>query len=78
MTGIETLQASYNSCVVELNPETLKLLGIAAGSTVIMHANEGRIEVEILPPPSPALVAEIHQTYEEMKDVFEEMKRLGD
>ncbi len=78
MNSIETQVATYNSCVVELAPETMKQLGIAAGSTVIMHANDGRIEVEILPPTSAALLAEIHETYEEMNDVFAEMKRLGD
>lgn len=78
MNSTETLQATYSSCVVELNPETMEQLGITAGSTVIMHANDGKIEVEILPPPSPALLAEIRDTYEEMKDVFAELKRLGD
>jgi hypothetical protein len=78
MNTIETQVATYSSCVVELSPETMKQLGIALGSTVIMHANDGRIEVEILPPPSPALLTEIHETYEEMKDVFAEMKRRGD
>ena len=67
MDVIKTLEATYQSCVVELNAETRKQLGIAEGATVILHANDGKIEVEILPPPSADLLAEIHETYEEMK-----------
>ena len=35
MESIKTLEKTYSSCVVELNSETQKQLGIAEGSIVI-------------------------------------------
>ena len=78
MESTTTLEKTYSSCVVELNPETQKQLGIAEGSIVIMHAKNGAIEVEILPPPSAELIASSRRLQEKYKDVFEELKRLGD
>ena len=78
MESTTTLEKTYNSCVVELNPETQKQLGIAEGSIVIMHSKNGAIEVEILPPPSAELIASSRRLQEKYKDVFEELKRLGD
>lgn len=66
------------SWAVELPPEMTKALGVAEGSLVVLHANEGRIETEILPPPSPELKESVRQIYEENKELFEELKRLGD
>ena len=67
MDGLKTLEATYQSCVVELNAETRKQLGIAEGATVIRHANDGKIEVELLPSRSADLLTAIHEIYEEMK-----------
>ncbi len=78
MERIQTLETTYSSCVVELNSETRKQLGIADGSIVIMHSKNGEIAVEILPPPSPELEASSRRINEKYKDVFEELKRLGD
>jgi hypothetical protein len=78
MESVETLVTTYNSCEVKLDAETRKLLGIAQNATVIMHSNEGRIEVEILPPPTPDLVAASDRLYKKYKEVSEELTRLGD
>jgi succinyl-CoA synthetase beta subunit len=78
MESIKTLEKTYTSCVVELNSETQKQLGIAEGSIVIMHSKNGGIEVEIIPPPSPELAASSRRLHEKYKDVFEELKRIGD
>lgn len=55
MASIETRTTTYNSCEVKLDSETRQRLGIAENATVIMHSNERGIEVEILPPSTPAL-----------------------
>jgi formylmethanofuran dehydrogenase subunit D len=78
MESTITLEKTYSSCVVELNPETQKQLGIAEGSIVIMHSKNGGIEVEILPPPSAELEALSMYINEEYKDVLEELRRIGD
>ena len=78
MESTTTLEKTYSSCVVELTPETQKHLGIAEGSIVILHKKNDGIEVEILPPPSPEFVALSERLHEKYKDVFEELKRIGD
>lgn len=64
--------------VIEIPPEMTRALGVAEGSLAVLHAKTGTIEVEILPPPSPELIESVRETYEEFKEAFEEMKRLGD
>jgi hypothetical protein len=78
MESIERLTTTYNSCEVKIDSETRKRLGIAENATAIMHSNDGRIEVEILPPPTPDLVAASDRLYKKYKEVSEELTRLGD
>jgi len=51
---------------------------VAEGSIAILHAKDGRLEVEMLPPPSKELIESVRHTHEQFKDAFDEMKRLGD
>ena len=78
MESIATLVTTYTSCEVKIDAETRKQLGIAQNAIVIMPSNNGRIEVEILPPPTPDLVAASDRLYKKYKEVSEELKRLGD
>jgi hypothetical protein len=78
MESVEMLTTTYNSCEVRIDFETRKRLGIAENATVIMHSKDGRIEVEILPPPTPDLVAASDRLYKKYKEVSEELTRLGD
>ena len=64
--------------VVDVPNEIAQALGVAEGSIAILHANDGRLEAEILPPPSKELTESVRQTYEQFKEAFDEMKRLGD
>ena len=64
--------------VVDVPNEIAQAIGVAEGSIALLHATEGRLEVEILPPPSKELVESVRQTYKQFKDAFDEMKRLGD
>ena len=64
--------------VVDVPNEIAQALGVANGSIALLHANEGRLEIEILPPPSAELVESVRRLNEKYKDAFEEMKRLGD
>lgn len=64
--------------VVDVPNEIAQALGVAEGSIAILHANEGQLDVEILPPPSAGLVESVRRLNEKYKDAFEEMKRLGD
>ena len=53
-------------------------IGMAESSIGILQVSDGKIEGEILPPPSPELEATIDRIHEKYKDAFSEMKRLGD
>lgn len=64
--------------VVEIPPEIARALGVADGSLAVLHPQDGSLEVEILPPPSPELKAEVRRICEELGETFEELKRLGD
>ena len=64
--------------IIELPPEVAQVLGVAEGAIGILHPKDGSLEVEVLPPPSPELLESVRETYEQFKDSFEEMKRLGD
>ncbi|MDQ3585533.1 MAG: hypothetical protein M3407_07145 [Acidobacteriota bacterium] len=53
-------------------------IGVAEDSLVVLYNKNGRIEAEILPPPSPELKESACRIYEKYKETFEELKRLGD
>ena len=56
----------------------LRSLACPKDQIAIIHAKDGRLELEILPPPPNELTESVRQTYEQFKEAFDEMKRLGD
>ena len=66
------------SWIFDIPSDMAKKMNVAEGSIAVLHPREGSIEVEVLPPPSQELLYEARETYEEMKEVFEELKRRGD
>jgi hypothetical protein len=64
--------------VVDVPNEIAQELGVPEGSIAIIHAKDGRLELEILPPPPNELTESVRLTYEQFKEAFDEMKRLGD
>jgi hypothetical protein len=63
---------------IEMPPEMAIAADVAKGSLIAVYAKMGRLSVEIMPPPSPELEAAARRIFEKYKDVFEELKRLGD
>jgi hypothetical protein len=78
MSITTTPQKTDLGWVIEVPYEMAQVLGVGEGSLAVLHAKDGSIEVEILPPPSPELEESARRIYEKYKDAFEEMKRLGD
>ena len=78
MGSINTPTKTEQGWVVEIPFEIAGSLGVVEGSIVALHAKDGSLEVEILPPPSPELVKSSRRIFEKYKDAFAEMKRLGD
>jgi hypothetical protein len=78
MGSINTPIKTEQGWVVDIPTEIASSLGVAEGSIVVLHAKDGNLETEILPPPSPELVQSSRRIYEKYKDAFAEMKRRGD
>lgn len=53
-------------------------MGVAHGSLAVLHPMAGTMDVEILPPISESLRAEMHEISDEFAEAFAEMKRRGD
>jgi hypothetical protein len=64
--------------VIEVPTEIARVLGVPEGSFAVLSTANGRLEVEVLPPPTHELEQSLRETCEEFKDAFDEMKRLGD
>ena len=73
-----TLQKSQRGWIIELPRDFTEEAGIAENSIGILQMSHGKIEVEVLPPPSPELEKSIDRIHEKYKDAFAEMKRIGD
>jgi hypothetical protein len=78
MSEILTPRKTEQGWIINMPPEMAKVTGMAEGSLVVLYAKEGGLSVEVLPPPSAELEQEIREIYEEYKETFEELKRLGD
>ena len=77
----QTLAPSKTSLswAVEIPPAIAEALGVAEGSIAVLHIKNETLELdEILPPASRDLKAAVGRIYEENKEVFEELRRLGD
>jgi hypothetical protein len=75
---IPNTSSAEPSWVIQIPSDMARIMGVEAGSLGVLHPKSGGAEVEILPPTPPELKAEALETYEELKEYFAEMKRLGD
>jgi antitoxin component of MazEF toxin-antitoxin module len=64
--------------VITMPPEMAHAAGVAEGSMLSLHFVSGAIAVEILPPATEELRAEVRRIADKFKDAFAEMKRRGD
>lgn len=67
MSSTTTPQKTNLGWVVDVPNEIARALSLAEGSIAILRVNDGRLEVEMLPPPSSELVDSVRQTYEQFK-----------
>lgn len=78
MSSLITPLKTTQGWVIEIPPEFAKALGVEVGTFALLNAMDGNLAIEYLPPPSQELIDEVDETWEELKDAFEEMKRRGD
>lgn len=73
-----TVQKSAKGWIIELPEDFTEEIGAERNSIGILQVSDGKIEVEVIPPPSSELERAIDRIHEKYKDAFAEMKRLGD
>jgi len=73
-----TIQKSNKGWIIELPEDFTEEIGVKKNSIGILQVSDGKIEVEVIPPPSTEMKNIIDRIHEKYKDAFAEMKRLGD
>ena len=71
-------QKNGTGWIIEIPSDMAQIMGVAEGSIGMLYPKPGGLEIEILPPITPELKEEARETYEELKEYFAEMKRIGD
>jgi hypothetical protein len=78
MNNQTIIQKSDKGWIIELPDEFAESIGVEKNSIGLLGYKNGKIEVEVLPPPSPELEKSVDRIFNKYKDAFEEMKRLSD
>lgn len=73
----EQIKPKWDSWVVEIPNEIIESQGLNADALVSLTYRNGNIEAEII-NPSPELKEMSQQILEENRELYEELKRLGD
>lgn len=63
---------------MEMPAEAAAVSGFAEGSFIGIYTRSGYCYVEMIPLPPPEIIAEIDQLCEKNRELFEDLKRLGD
>jgi len=78
MSNVLTPQKTEQGWIIEIPDEIARATDAPNGSLGLLYVRDGKIEVEILPPPSPGLDESVNRIHAKFKDAFEEMRRRGD
>ena len=73
----QAVQPKWDSWVVEIPKEIIKAQGLAEDSLVVLNYQDGKIEGEII-TLSSELKTISRRLLEKNREVYEELKRLGD
>ena len=69
---------SEQDWIIEIPDDFAETIGIEKNSMGLLQFKDGKIEVEILPSPSPQIKEISQRLGEKYRDYFAEMKQLGD
>ena len=78
MSAVLTPKKTDRGWVIDIPGDMAQALGVAEGALALLYADNGDIKVEVLPPPSPDLVASVLEGCDEFDEAYREMKRRGD
>lgn len=73
-----TIQKSERGWIIELPDDFAEEIGVEKGSIAVLYGGNGKVETEIIEPPSQNIKDISKRISEKYKEAFEEMKRLGD
>lgn len=66
------------SWLIEIPVNAVKELGLAEGSRIALTVKDGEVSGDILPPMSDEMQKVSKRVLEKRREVYEELKRLGD
>jgi len=78
MTGMLEFNKTVQGWALTMLPEMAATVGVAEGSLIVLHLRPGKIETEILPPPTEEMIRSVEESVDKFGEAFEEMKRRGD
>ncbi len=78
MSEQAVIEKTGRGWIIELPDEFAESIGIEKNSLGLLEYKKGKVEIEILPPPSAEIKEISERLGEKYKDYFTEMKRLGD
>ncbi len=70
--------SKIGSWLVEIPSNIIEELGLAQGSRIALTINNGEVSGDVLPPMSDKLKEISKIILEKRREVYEELKRLGD
>jgi hypothetical protein len=74
----KTANAEQDTWILKLPDEVCRREGIAEGTMISLTYRNGGIQTSVVRPPSRDLQEIADQILEEDRELFEELKRLGD
>lgn len=66
------------SWLIDIPPKIIEELSLDEGSRIALTVNNGQVTGDILPPLSPELKAVSKRVLEKRREVYEELRRIGD
>lgn len=78
MLGLPTFNHTEQGWTLAMLPEMAAAANVAEGSIIVLHLLPGKVEAEILPPPTDEMKRSVQESLDKFGDAFAEMKRLGD
>jgi hypothetical protein len=78
MIGLPTFSKTDEAWTLPMLPEMAAAAKVAEGSIIVLHLLPGKVEAEILPPPTDEMKRGVQESIGKFGEAFAEMKRLGD
>ena len=74
----KTANAEKDTWILKLPDEVCKREGIAEGTMISLTYRNGGIQTSVISPPSKELQALADEIIEEDRELYEELKKIGD